>query len=85
MRLFQEMAGDRREFFRAAARYSLLTVLGVAGYFSARPGKLKGQRCIRQGICAGCVQFADCGLPAALSRRSVKSTGENLENKGTKS
>jgi hypothetical protein len=74
MRLLQETAGDRREFFRAAARYSLLAVLSVASYFSSRPGKLKGQKCIRQGICAGCVQLADCGLPAALSAKTAGRT-----------
>ena len=69
MRLFWEIAGDRREFFRATARYTLLAVLSVAGYLGARPGKLKGQSCIRQGICNDCLQFANCGLPAALSRK----------------
>jgi hypothetical protein len=69
MRIFWEMAGDRREFFRAAARYTLLAGLTAAGYLSARTGRLKGQRCINQGICHDCLQFANCGLPAALSRK----------------
>jgi hypothetical protein len=76
MRLFREMAGDRREFFRATARYTLSAALSAAGYLSARPGKLKGQSCIRQGLCNNCVQFADCGLPAALSRKQ-KEEGSN--------
>ena len=69
MRFFQEMVGHRREFFRAAARYTLLAALSAAGYLSARTGKLKGQHCIRRGLCNGCLQFANCGLPAALSRK----------------
>jgi len=72
MCLFQEMMGSRREFFRAAARYTLLATFGIAGYFSARKTKLKGQSCIRQGICNDCIQFADCGLPAALSRKQTQ-------------
>lgn len=72
MRLFKEMAGNRREFFRAAGRYTLLAAFSAAGYLSARKGKLKGQTCIQQGLCNGCVQLADCGLPAALSRKQKK-------------
>lgn len=76
MRLFFKMAGDRREFLRATARYTLLAGLTAAGYFSARTGKLKGQRCINQGICGNCFQFANCGLPAALSRKQKE--GSNV-------
>ena len=71
MRVILEMMGNRREFFRASARYTLLTALSVAGYFSVRKAKLKGQQCVRQGICINCVEFANCGLPAALSRKQI--------------
>jgi len=73
MRRFWQMVGDRREFFRAGARYTLLTAFSLAGYFSLKKSKLKGQQCIKKGICNDCVQFADCGLPAALSRKQVES------------
>jgi hypothetical protein len=69
MRLFLGIVGDRREFIRAMARYALLSVLGAGGYLSARAGKLSGQTCVQQGICINCPRLADCGLPAALSRK----------------
>jgi hypothetical protein len=72
MRFVQEMPGGRREFLRAAARYTLLAAISAAGYLSTRTGKLKGQSCISQGICNGCLQFANCGLPAALSRKETE-------------
>lgn len=72
MRFFRELVGDRRDFFRATARYTFLTVLGLAGYFSLRKSKLN-QQCVKQGICIHCPQLEDCGLPAALSRKQVES------------
>ena len=78
MRLFRKMAGNRREFFRAAARYTLMAGLSVAGYLSARGGRIAGQRCVNLGLCSGCVQFADCGLPAALSRKEEMTKGAQL-------
>jgi hypothetical protein len=69
MRPVRDILVDRRDFFTAIARYVLLGVLGVLGYFGARSSKLPDQNCIRKSLCNGCVQFIDCGLPAALSRK----------------
>jgi hypothetical protein len=73
MRFSPEKAESRREFFRAAARYTFIGLLSAAGALAARkPG---GQRCVNRGICSGCGRFADCGLPQALSARQAKSKG----------
>jgi hypothetical protein len=60
---------SRREFFRAAARYSLLLLVAVAASLAARPRTPAGQRCVNRGICSGCGLFAGCGLPQALSAK----------------
>jgi len=60
---------SRREFFRAAARYSLLALVAVAAGLAARPRTAVGQRCVNRGICSGCGLFAGCGLPQALSAK----------------
>jgi hypothetical protein len=62
---------QRREFFRAAARYGSLAAIGVAAYLTAR--RRPGQSCLNNSICRGCAAFGDCGLPAALSAKSAKS------------
>jgi hypothetical protein len=74
MRHFREMIGNRREFFRAGARYALLAALSGAACLNIRKSKLANQKCIKNGICDRCIQFADCGLPAALSRKQIKGT-----------
>jgi hypothetical protein len=66
---------SRREFFRAAARYSLLALVAVAAKLAARPRALAGQRCVNRGICSGCELFAACGLPQALSAKSSGTGG----------
>ena len=60
----------RREFFRAAARFGSLAAIGVAAYLTSR--SRKGQTCINNSICRGCSAFSDCGLPAALSAKTVR-------------
>lgn len=73
MRCLPENAGSRREFFRAGARYGLAVGLAVvAGVSAARGRKLAGQKCVNRGVCSGCVAFAGCGLPQALSVKRVK-------------
>lgn len=72
MRFLVKKAADRREFFRAGARYTVLGLLTVTGLFFGRRGQLNGQRCVNRGICAGCVVFKDCGLPAALSAKQAR-------------
>jgi hypothetical protein len=68
---------NRREFLRGGVRGALLTALAAVSAVLAKRngGRLSGQTCVNQGICAGCAVFADCGLPAALSRKQVLSRG----------
>jgi hypothetical protein len=75
MRFLPDEVESRREFFRAAVRYGLLTLVGVATYLAGRPRGLSGQRCVNQGICSSCGVFAECGLPQALSARQAKEKG----------
>jgi hypothetical protein len=71
---------NRREFFRAAARYGSLAAIGVAAAFTARPRQ--GQKCLNQGICSGCAVFAGCGLPAALSAKQRRVHKAQLGGEG---
>ena len=72
MRFSAEKAGSRREFFRAAARYSLLALASVAACLTTRKPRLAGQECVNRGICSGCGVFASCGLPQALSAKNAR-------------
>jgi hypothetical protein len=75
MRVLPQKVESRREFFRAVGRYGLLGLLSVAAWLGVRPRRLDGQRCVNQGICSGCVVFAGCGLPQALSAKQAKGKG----------
>jgi hypothetical protein len=75
MQCSPETVESRREFFRATARYGLLTLVSVAAGLAARPRTLAGQRCVNRGICSGCGLFAGCGLPAALSAKHAQGKG----------
>ncbi len=75
MRFLPQEVESRREFFRAATRYSVLALVGVAAALVARPARLTGQRCVNQGICRSCGIFAQCGLPQALSAKRIKEKG----------
>ncbi len=68
-----EQVESRREFFRAAARYTLLGCLTVAASLTARRS-LRGQRCVNLGVCSGCPAFAGCELPNALSAKQGRKT-----------
>jgi hypothetical protein len=72
MRFMPGKADSRREFFRATARYGLLALVSAAATLAARRRPVAGEQCVNRGICSGCVVFADCGLPQALSAKSVK-------------
>ena len=67
-----ESAGDRREFFRASARYALLGLMALAAGFMARRGKLSGKQCVNQGVCGGCGEFTRCELPLAIAAKQSK-------------
>jgi len=70
-----EQREDRREFFRAAARYGLLVVVSSIVVLAGRSRRTAGQRCLNSGICRECNHFAACGLPAALSVKRAQSKG----------
>jgi len=70
MPVSRDLVESRREFFRAAGRYSLLGLLALGGALAIRKGPGREQ-CINDGICAGCGAFANCGLPQALSARQA--------------
>lgn len=73
MRSGPKSLGNRREFFRAGARYGLLSGLAaLAALGIARERRLAGQKCVNRGICGNCAAFAGCGLPQALSARQTK-------------
>ena len=72
MQVLPQEVEDRREFFRATARYGLLALVSAATWLVARPRGPLGQRCVNQGICSSCGVFAECGLPQALSAKQVK-------------
>lgn len=71
MRFLPEQAGSRREFFRFAARGSLLAVLAAVSAWVMRPGSPGGQRCDNRGLCGGCGRFQRCELPQALSAKAA--------------
>ena len=79
MRFFPESDKGRREFFRAAARYSLLGVLAAGG--AVLGSRQTGQSCNRNGVCPGCGLFADCGLPAALSAKAAGVNPDKMKGK----
>jgi hypothetical protein len=72
MRFLPEKAESRREFFRATARYGLLTMLTAAAAFAARKTFFSKETCVNRGICSACGVFERCGLPQALSARASK-------------
>jgi len=49
-----EQREDRREFFRAAARYGLLAVVSSIAALAGRSRRTERQRCLNSGICRGC-------------------------------
>lgn len=69
MRFLPQKPESRREFFRGAARYGLLSLLAAAASLSARKRTLTGQRCVNRGLCGNCGVFEGCGLPQALSAK----------------
>jgi hypothetical protein len=63
----------RRLFITRVLRNASLAVLGLAGGATVmkRHRLLREGKCPNQGICRDCEAFDDCGLPRALSTRSV--------------
>ena len=61
---------SRRAFLRNAALGGLAAITATLSVRTAR------HSCAGEGICRGCVAYADCGLPRALSMK------QREENKG---
>ena len=72
---------SRREFFRNAVRYAVLSVLTVGGAILGRRSltRLPDQTCINEGICHGCTAFAGCGLPQALAAKSAAASRQSAD------
>lgn len=64
---------DRRDFFRHGGRLLLLGLGALAGsvLFRRKQVAVINHRCVNEGICSGCGDYPDCGLPQARSRRQV--------------
>ena len=59
----------RRDF----VRYGALAAVGaLATRLVARHSR---ETCINEGVCRGCTEFGDCGLPQALSARAALKRG----------
>ena len=63
----------RRQLITRLLRHASLAVLGLAGGAAVlkRRRLLRDGKCLNRGICRDCGVFAGCGLPRALSTRSV--------------
>ena len=63
----------RREFLTRALRNASLALLGIGGgaVIVKRRRLLREGKCLNRGMCRDCTVFEDCGLPRALSTRSV--------------
>ena len=66
----------RRRFVVRALRGACLGLLAIGGgaAFVKRRKLLREGKCLNRGMCRGCAVFEDCGLPRALSTRSVLSS-----------
>jgi hypothetical protein len=75
---FLPTAGStRRKFFRDAVRYGLLSALAALASVTGTRRVLGSQSCVNRGLCGGCVAFAGCGLPQALSVKSFRRGGKS--------
>ena len=76
MRFSPEKAENRREFFRAAARYGLLGLLTAAASLAIRRQVLGGQKCVNRGICPNC--------GGNLVQRPIRPAAKLLKNPASK-
>ncbi|MEN6426288.1 MAG: hypothetical protein ABFE13_13050 [Phycisphaerales bacterium] len=65
----------RRQFITRALRNASLALLAIGGgaVFVKRRRLQREGECLNSGMCRECTVFEDCGLPRALSTRSVLS------------
>jgi hypothetical protein len=66
----------RRQFITRVLRNASLALLAIGGggVVVKRRKLLREGKCINRGMCRDCAVFEDCGLPRALSTRSVLSS-----------
>lgn len=63
---------SRRELLAGVLRYAALGFLAAAAAVLANRRRLVREgKCINRGICRGCRALESCGLPEALSAKSV--------------
>jgi len=58
---------SRRGFLRGIGRAVVLALL--AGGTALLVFRRGSETCVNSGICRGCTEFGDCGLPQALSAK----------------
>ena len=65
--------GDRRQFFRTAARCGVAAFIGIGiAAIEFKRRRLIGEgKCVGRGICGGCEVFSDCELPAAVKMKDT--------------
>lgn len=62
------MRKDRREFLRDVGRKAIASLLVFGtGSLVAKKSTKSIEECTGDGICRGCADLTDCGLPGALS------------------
>ena len=73
MRMFLCRVRDRRQLLVRIVRSATLVSLGAGGVaaFVKRRSLARQGKCLNAGICRSCEAFDECGLPEALSARTV--------------
>ena len=64
---------NRRELMTGVFRYATLGLVAIISTLlvAKRRRLVKENKCVNKGICSGCGQFDQCGLPQALSAKRV--------------
>jgi hypothetical protein len=64
---------NRRHLLTGVLRYAALGLLGAAGGSVVAKSRrlVREGKCVNGGICRGCGDFENCGLPQALSAKDV--------------
>lgn len=64
---------NRRQLFTGVLRYATLGLITVSSavLIAKRRRLTINHKCVNKGICSGCGQFDQCGLPQALSAKRV--------------
>ena len=64
---------NRRELMTGVFRHATLGLVAVTStlLIVKRRRLVKENKCTNKGICSGCGQFDQCGLPQALSAKQV--------------